>query len=214
MNKNILAYVQKGPPNLPIVAMRNIEGDAEFSGFMNIDNKRKEHRRNSIYIYTYSTSTCNMCFLFVRAIDTLIFYFFLIFCGIYVYIYIYYSMIVFRILCVCVLRSESDVLNFVDVGRIGGVDNDNQVVASWSSEGGERIGAKSFAYSAAISACGKAGQWEKAVSLLDVSDICPHLEIFVRLGRHVFIGKRYENVASSRLRAQRDVVQGSLIMTK
>ena len=26
-----------------------------------------------------------------------------------------------------------------------------------------------FAYTSAISACGKAGQWEKAVSLLDVS---------------------------------------------
>lgn len=30
-------------------------------------------------------------------------------------------------------------------------------------------GANVFAYTSAISACGKAGQWEKAVSLLDVS---------------------------------------------
>lgn len=36
-------------------------------------------------------------------------------------------------------------------------------------------GANVFAYTAAISACGKAGQWEKAISLLDVRDGVPHV---------------------------------------
>ena len=47
-------------------------------------------------------------------------------------------------------------LMVLDEARAGGVED------------GGTSKANVFAYTAAISACGKAGQWEKAVSLLDV----------------------------------------------
>lgn len=64
-------------------------------------------------------------------------------------------------------RFDYSSLLVADSERLGSVDDDGASMKLGEERQG--VGAKIFTYSAAISACGKAGQWEKAIRLLEVS---------------------------------------------